>query len=42
VERLTAVLPHSEAREFPELDHFGIERTAPREVARAVSDYFLR
>ena len=42
VERLTAILPHSETKEFPELDHFGIERTAPREVAKAVSDYFLR
>jgi hypothetical protein len=28
--------------ESPRLDHFGIERTAPREVAKAVSDYFLR
>jgi pimeloyl-ACP methyl ester carboxylesterase len=42
VERLTAVLPHSETREFPALDHFGIERTAPRAVAKAVSDYFLK
>jgi pimeloyl-ACP methyl ester carboxylesterase len=41
-ERLAAILPHSVTKEFPELDHFGIERTAPREVARAVSDYFLR
>ena len=42
VARLPAVLPHSETKEFPGLDHFGIERTAPGEVARAVSDYFLR
>ncbi len=42
MERLAAILPHSETREFPQLDHFGIERTAPREVARAVSDYFLK
>jgi pimeloyl-ACP methyl ester carboxylesterase len=42
MERLAEVLPHSETKEFPKLDHFGIERTAPREVARAVSDYFLK
>lgn len=42
MERLAAVLPYSETKEFPTLDHFGIERTAPREVARAVSDYFLK
>ena len=42
MERLGAILPHSETKEFPKLDHFGIERTAPREVARAVSDYFLK
>jgi pimeloyl-ACP methyl ester carboxylesterase len=41
MERLAAILPHSKTKEFPKLDHFGIERTAPREVARAVSDYFL-
>src|SRR5688572_13092316 len=32
MERLAAILPHSETKEFPRLDHFGIERTAPREV----------
>lgn len=42
MERLAAILPHSETKEFPKLDHFGIERTAPREVARVVSDYFLK
>lgn len=26
----------------PVLDHFGIEKAAPREVAKAVSDYFLK
>ena len=41
-ERLAAVLPRSETKAFPALDHFGIERTAPREVAKAVGDYFLR
>ena len=42
MEQLAAILPHSETKEFPTLDHFGIERTAPREVAKAVSDYFLK
>jgi len=37
---LPRVLPHARIRVFPELDHFGIERTAPRDVAKAVSDYF--
>jgi pimeloyl-ACP methyl ester carboxylesterase len=41
-ERLPAVLTHAEAMVFPNLDHFGIERTAPREVARVVSDFFRR
>jgi pimeloyl-ACP methyl ester carboxylesterase len=40
--RLAAILPHSVTKEFPRLDHFGIERTAPEEVAQVVSDYFLR
>jgi pimeloyl-ACP methyl ester carboxylesterase len=42
MERLAAILPHSVTKEFPRLDHFGIERSAPQEVAKAVSDYFLR
>jgi hypothetical protein len=42
MQRLAAILPHSVTKEFPRLDHFGIERTAAREVANAVSDYFLR
>ena len=42
MERLAEILPHSVTKEFPKLDHFGIERTAPREVAKAVSDYFLK
>lgn len=40
VERLPTVLPHCETLSFPRLDHFGIERTAPRAVAKAVSDFF--
>ncbi len=42
MERLATILPQSETKEFPTLDQFGIERTAPREVAMAVSDYFLK
>jgi pimeloyl-ACP methyl ester carboxylesterase len=41
MERLAAVLPDSETREFPALDHLGIDKKAPGEVARAVGDYFL-
>jgi len=40
--RLAAILPRSATKEFPGLDHFGIERTAPREVAKAVSVWFLQ
>jgi pimeloyl-ACP methyl ester carboxylesterase len=40
VERLPAVLPRSEVVAFPMSDHFGIERTAPQEVAKEVSDFF--
>jgi hypothetical protein len=42
MERLAAVLPRSETREFPKLDHFGIDQKAPQEVARAVSAFFLK
>jgi pimeloyl-ACP methyl ester carboxylesterase len=42
MERLAAVLPRSETRAFPRLDHFGIDQKAPQEVARVVSAYFLR
>jgi pimeloyl-ACP methyl ester carboxylesterase len=41
-ERLPGVLPDSETKAFTRLDHFGIERTAPREVAATVSDYFMK
>ena len=40
--QLATVLPRSETREFPTLDHFGIDKKAPREVAQAVSDYFAK
>jgi pimeloyl-ACP methyl ester carboxylesterase len=39
-EALRDVLPRSERLEFPSLDHFGLPQGAPREVARAVGDYF--
>jgi len=42
MEQLTAVLPRSETKEFPKLDHFGIDKKAPREVAEAVCAYFLK
>ncbi len=42
LERLAAVLPQSETQAFPRLDHFGIDKKAPREVARAVGAYFLK
>ena len=42
MERLAVVLPRSETKEFPKLDHFGIDKKAPREVAKAVSAYFLK
>jgi len=42
MERLAAVLLRSETKEFPKLDHFGIDKKAPREVAKAVSAYFLK
>jgi pimeloyl-ACP methyl ester carboxylesterase len=42
IKRLAAVFPRSETKEFPKLDHFGIDKKAPREVARAVSAYFLK
>jgi pimeloyl-ACP methyl ester carboxylesterase len=42
VKRLPSVLPCFETKEFPHLDHFGIERTAPHEVAKVIGDYFLK
>ena len=40
MERLAAVLPHSETKVFPKLDHFGIHKKAPREAAQSVADFF--
>ncbi len=42
VKRLPSVIPSFETKEFPHLDHFGIERTAPQEVAKVIGDYFLK
>jgi len=42
IERLPAVIPHCETKVFPKLDHFGIERTAPGEVAKAIGDFFSK
>lgn len=42
VKRLPSVIPCVETKEFPRLDHFGIERTAPNEVAKVIGDYFLK
>lgn len=41
VERLPAVIPHCETKVFPKLDHFGIERTAPKQVARTIAEFLL-
>ena len=41
MERLASVIPSSTTREFPDLDHFGIDQQAPEEVARAVGKYFM-
>lgn len=41
MERLVTVLPRAAMMEFPKLDHFGINKGSPPEVARAVGDYFL-
>ncbi len=41
MKRLAAVFQRAETREFPALDHFGLDKTGPQEVAGAVSEYFL-
>jgi pimeloyl-ACP methyl ester carboxylesterase len=41
-ERLPRIVPDCQVRAFPRLDHFGIERAAPHEVAAAVAGYFLK
>jgi pimeloyl-ACP methyl ester carboxylesterase len=41
MERLATVLPWSDTKAFPKLDHFGIDKKDPQAVAQAVSAYFL-
>jgi hypothetical protein len=41
-ERLPVVVPRCETKVFPRLDHFGIERTSPQEVAKAIGDFFSK
>lgn len=42
VQHLPAAVRSCETHVFPKLDHFGIERTAPREVAAAVAAFFTK
>jgi pimeloyl-ACP methyl ester carboxylesterase len=42
IDRLAQVLPASEPRAFPKLDHFGPDQKGPREVAEAVKQFFLQ
>lgn len=42
IERLPAVILNCETKVFPKLDHFGIERTAPKEVAKAIGEFFSK
>ena len=41
IKALSEVLPSSKVTEFPKLDHFGPDKTAPREIAQAIREYFL-
>ena len=41
IKALAEVLPSSKVEEFPKLDHFGPDKTAPREIAQAIREYFL-
>jgi pimeloyl-ACP methyl ester carboxylesterase len=40
IEQLKTVLPCSQAHLFSRLNHFGLDKQAPEDVARIVSDYF--
>jgi pimeloyl-ACP methyl ester carboxylesterase len=42
IERLPSVIHQCETKIFPKLDHFGIERTAPKEVAKAIREFFSK
>lgn len=41
MERLAAILPQSGTLMFPKLDHFGIDKKAPAEVARVAGTFLL-
>jgi pimeloyl-ACP methyl ester carboxylesterase len=41
-QKLAEVLPRSEIKQFPRLNHFGIDQQNPREVAETVSAFFLK
>ncbi len=41
IEQLATVLPHAETKAFPTLNHFGINKGSPREVAKAIGNYCL-
>lgn len=41
-ERLSTVLSRLEKKKFPELDHFGIDKTSPEEVAMVVREFFQK
>jgi len=41
IKALAEVLPSSQVKEFPKLDHFGPDKTAPGEVAHTIRSYFL-
>jgi pimeloyl-ACP methyl ester carboxylesterase len=42
VEGVSAALRHCEVRKLERLDHFGIERRAPAEVAGVIGDFFVK
>ncbi len=42
IARLAEIIPRADTREFPKLNHFGIDKESPQEVASAVSAYFLK
>lgn len=42
ISALSLVLPSSEIKEFPELDHFGPDKTGPVDIAQAVTAYFTQ
>ena len=40
IKALAEVLPSSKVVEFPKLDHFGPDKSAPKEVAQSIRNYF--